>query len=133
MSTESEVKLERYRKIEREADEFGRIIGVRRLRPSEQTKLVGMTDDLPGFDVTDMVDDEGNIRKFEVPHRGPLIIAASVCEIDDAKIMFPKTRAILDSIYDRLDAEGLAAAVKALTRLNAAAGPVVDQKDVAKN
>jgi hypothetical protein len=91
-----------------------------------------MTYDLPGFDVTDIVDDEGNIRKVEVPHRGPLIIAAAVCEIDDAKIQFPKTRASLDSIYDRLDAEGLAAAVKAMTRLNADS-PAVDQKELAKN
>ena len=39
MSTESEVKLARYKTVEKEADAFGRLIGVRRLKPSEQTRL----------------------------------------------------------------------------------------------
>ncbi len=48
MQTESEIKIARYQTVEKEADGFGRLIGVRRLKPSEQTKLAGMTADLTG-------------------------------------------------------------------------------------
>ena len=129
--TESEIKIARYRQIEREADSFGRVIGVRRLKPSEQTKLVGMTDDLQGFDLTEVTDENGSIKKIEVPHRGPLMISAAVCEIDQNPIPFPRSRGELDSIFDRLDAEGLAAAVKAMVRLNT--GATSDAKEEAKN
>jgi len=132
VTTESEIKLARYSAVEREADALGRVIGVHRLKPSQQTKLVGMTQDLPGFDIADIIDEDGSIRKIKVPHRGPLLIAAAVCEINEAKIPFPANRGELDSIYDRLDIEGLQAAVKALTKLNAAS-PAVDQKELAKN
>jgi hypothetical protein len=113
MPTESEIKLSRYNKVEREADDFGRLIGVRRLRPSEQTKAAGFTADLSGSD--EILDEHGN--KILVPHRLPLMIAATVCEIDGHPVPFPKTRGELDAIYDRLDAEGIAAAGRAATRL----------------
>jgi hypothetical protein len=129
MSTESEVKLARYRQIEREADEFGRIIGVRRLKPSEQTKLQGMTSDLTGFDESEDVD--GN--KVAIPHRMPLMVAAAVCELDNHPIPFPKTRGELDAMFDRLDREGLVAAVRALGRLGETTDQVDDPLDAAKN
>ena len=47
MTTESETKLARYKTIEKEADAWGRVIGVRRLKPSEKTKLTGLIDGHP--------------------------------------------------------------------------------------
>jgi len=113
MTTQSEVIMARYKQVEREADAFGRIIGVRRLRPSEQTKVAGFCAELTGHD--EIVGPDGN--KVQIPHRMPLVVAAAVCMIDDSHIPFPRNRGELDSIYDRLDAEGLAAAGAALGRL----------------
>jgi hypothetical protein len=114
MTTESEAKLARYGTVEKEADAFGRVIGVRRLKPSEQTKVAGMTSDVSG---SDEIITPGGV-KIMVPHRMPLSIAAAVCLIDDVRIPFPKSRGELDAIYDRLDAEGLTAAGAALVRLS---------------
>jgi hypothetical protein len=50
MSTESEIILARYKAVEKEADAFGRVIGVRRLKPSEQTAVAGFCSDLSGYD-----------------------------------------------------------------------------------
>jgi len=127
MQTESEIKLARYSTVEKEADKFGRVIGVRRLRPSEQTKLSGLTADLTGYD--DMLSPSGD--KVSIPHRMPLMIAAAVCMIDDARIPFPRTRGELDAIYDRLDAEGINAASVALVRLTA--NDITDPLGEAKN
>jgi hypothetical protein len=113
MTTESEVKIARYNEISKEADKFGRIIGVRRLKPSEQTKVAGMTSELLGYD--EMTNSSGN--KVQIPHRMPLLIASAVCMIDETHIPFPRNRGELDAIYDRLDVEGLAAAGKAFIRL----------------
>lgn len=129
MSTESEVRLARYKKIERQDDELGRVIGVRRLRPSEQSKLNGMTEDLSGSDIVKAQDTGEDVS---LSHRLPLMIAASVCEIDQIVIPFPRTRAELDAIYDRLDVEGLSAAGKALTRL-VAGDQIINPVDAAKN
>jgi hypothetical protein len=122
ITSEAEAK-ERYKAIEREADSLGRIIGVRRLRPSEQAKIAGYTPDLSGSEKQKVVNDDGTTIEFDFPHRGPFQIAASVCEIrvdgELARIPFPRNRAELDSIYDRLDIQGLQAAVTAMTRLNA--------------
>jgi hypothetical protein len=41
MPTESEIKVARYQKVEKEPDGLGRVIGVRRLKPSEQTRVAG--------------------------------------------------------------------------------------------
>lgn len=128
MPTESEAKLARYSETVKEADEFGRLIGVRRLKPSEQTKIAGMTAELFGYD--EMLDSTGD--KHQVSHRMPLMLAAAVCMIDDALIPFPRNRGELDAIYDRLDEEGLKAAGKAWVRLNPTA-VLVDQKEESKN
>lgn len=127
MSTESEVILARYKAVEKEADTLGRVIGVRRLKPSEQTKVAGMCSELTGYDET-MGPDDISVR---IPHRMPLFIASSVCMIEDAHIPFPRNRAELDSIYDRLDMEGIAAAGTALARLSASepANPVDESKN----
>jgi hypothetical protein len=122
ITSEAEAKL-RYRQIEREADSYGRIIGVRRLRPSEVTRLVGYTPELGGYDTSEVFDEEtGTTRVIQVPHRGALIIAAAVCELavdgQEAKLPFPRNRKELDALYDRLDGPGLNAAVKALGRLS---------------
>jgi hypothetical protein len=99
MSTASEEILARYKKVEREADSFGRLIGVKRLNPSQQLKIMEMSNS----------DNEGV--------RTALFAAASVCEIDDLPVTFAKSRAELDSIIARLDQEGLEAVGKALNRL----------------
>lgn len=118
MSTESEKKLARYNHIEKEADDFGRVIGVRRLKPSEQTKVAGMTADLTGHE--EVLNPEGD--KIQVSHRLPLMIVAAVCYINDeqgeVRIPLARNRGELDAMYDRLDVEGLAAAGRALVRLN---------------
>jgi hypothetical protein len=128
MHTESEIKLARYNTVEKEADQFGRVIGVRRLKPSEQTKLAGMTADISGHD--EATGPEGAM--VNVSHRLPLMITASVCLIDDARIPFPRNAGELYAMYDRLDAEGLAAASKAMVRLNATL-IATDPIDEAKN
>jgi hypothetical protein len=128
MSTESEVILARYRAVEKEADALGRVIGVRRLKPSEQTKIAGFCADLTGYD--DITAPNGD--KMQIPHRMPLLIAAAVCMIDEVRIPFARSRAELDAIYDRLDAEGLAAAGAAMARLSEAES-TKDPIDEAKN
>lgn len=134
MTTESEIRLARYRKHEREADALGRVIEVRRLRPSELTKLQGMTAELTGFDEAEVADETtGQPRKVQISHRMPLMIAAAVCAIDGQLIPFPKSRGELDSIYDRLDAEGIASAGIAIARLSADDAPPADPVDEAKN
>lgn len=119
MTTESEMKIARYNEVAKEPDILGRVIGVRRLRPSEQTKLAGMTAELSGYD--QMTDRSGGIVR--IPHRMPLLISAAVCSITDDRgevqhIPFPRNRGELDAIYDRLDTEGLTAAGKAFARLS---------------
>lgn len=128
MSTESEIKLARYQTVEKEADEFGRVIGVRRLKPSEQIRVTEYTSELSGGEEVTGPDGE----KFTFTHRMPLIVAASVCMIDDAPISFPKSRGELDAIFDRLDNEGITAASTALGRLNAN-DPKKPPEEVAKN
>lgn len=113
MSTASEEILARYKKVEREADELGRVIGVKRLRPSQIAAIEGYT---PEFDGSTTSQDAAG-KDIEVSKRTPFLIAASVCEIDDTPIPFPKNRAELNGIFDNLDAEGIAAAIKAFARL----------------
>jgi hypothetical protein len=128
MSTESEIRLARYSQVEREADAFGRVIGVRRLKPSEQTKVAEFTSAITGYDEVTMP--ETGI-KMPISHRLPLMIAAAVCEIDGVKIPFAKSRSELDSIYDKLDREGLAAASKAFGKFQF--DEIEDSKEAAKN
>ncbi|WP_024517072.1 hypothetical protein [Bradyrhizobium sp. Tv2a-2] len=127
--TESEIRLQRYKQVEREADAWGRVIGVRRLKPSEQTKAASFTADVTGYD--EVTTEQG--LKLAIPHRTPLMVVASVCEIDGAQIPFPRSRAELDAMYDRLDEEGLAAASRAVAKLQADALSAGDVKEEAKN
>ena len=130
--TESAAKA-KYRLREREADEYGRIITVRLLHPSEQTRIVGFTDDLGGSQI--MTRPDGT--KLELPNRAPLLLVAAVCGINengqDKLITFPRSRSELDSIFDELDAEGLEAAGKALARLVEQTRPALPPLDEAKN
>jgi hypothetical protein len=136
MSLESERILARYKQIEREPDVLGRVIGVRRLRPSEVTRVNEMTPTLTGAEAVD----DGDGKSIEVSHRLPLLIAASVREIQDegetAHIPFPRNRGELNAIFDRLDNEGLAAASTAFARLfpqSSGDEPARDPKAEAKN
>ncbi len=113
MATESELKLARYGKVEKNADALGRVIGVRRLKPSEQARITEFTAGLSGTEEVTTPDG----TKLSAPLRLPLVLAASVCEIDGMPIPFPRNRAELDAIYDRLDAEGLAAASVGVAKL----------------
>jgi hypothetical protein len=138
MPTESEIKTARYTQTEKEADDFGRIIFVRRLKPSEQTRLAGMTGELSGSDEVMLEDPETKqLRMVSIRHRDPLILAASVCKISDEQgeypVAFPKDRAALDAILDRLDGEGLLAAGKALQRLNESELSPINTVAAAKN
>jgi len=133
MATESEIKLARYNQIEKEADGFGRVIGDRRLKPSEQTRLIGMTNDLTGHEIVPVTDEETKaVSNAEVSHRSPLMLAASVCLINEDPITFPRSRGELDAIFDRLDVEGLTAAAVAMGRLNETE-LVGSPRDAAKN
>lgn len=105
----------KYNRVEREADELGRVIGVRRLRPSEQLRIEEMSQ---GLDGTSKMTGEDGVE-MDVPRRAPLIMAAMVCEIDGNPVSFAKSRAELDAVLNRLDEEGLAAVAKALARLTA--------------
>jgi hypothetical protein len=138
MTTESEAILARYRATEKEADTLGRLIKVRRLRPSEQTKLKGMAPELGGYDEVAELDINGQPtgKVLMLPHRLELQLAASVCEIDSAMIAFPRNRGELDAIYDKLADEGLAAASAAYIRLvgrREEDGDDSDARQVAKN
>lgn len=129
MSTESEVKLARYSQKEKEVDKFDRIIVVRRLKPSERLKVSGMAaDNFSGGDKIKNAEGED----YEVPHVLGLIVAASVCQIDEMHIPFPRNIGELMAIYDRLDIEGIEAAGKAMMRLMATE-TVIDAEVESKN
>ena len=113
--TPSEEILSRYSRVEREADALGRIIGVKRLRVSQQTAVSEMTPGLEGMAEIELPD-----RTVRIARRAQMLIAACVCEIDEHKIPFPKTRQELDAIADRLDEEGIVAAMVAYSRVNGA-------------
>ncbi|WP_198030137.1 hypothetical protein [Bradyrhizobium sp. Tv2a-2] len=72
-----------------------------------------MTPELSGHD--EVMTPDGN--KVQISHRMPHVIAAAVCMINESPIPFPRNRGELDAIFDKLDAEGLAAAGAALGRL----------------
>jgi hypothetical protein len=133
--TASDEILQRYRHIEREADSRGRILGIRRLRPSEQSKITGMTPDLGGYDLVPRFgdDDAEDLKPLRLSHRMPLMMAASVCEIDGNPIPFPRNRQELDSIYDQLDAEGIQAIVAAATRLGETQIAEAARREASKN
>ena len=99
MSVTAEEIAKRYAKVEREIDKFGRVIGVRKLRPAQQMRVSEWTD----------TKNEGV--------QGAFFLAACVCEVDAAPIAFPKSREDLDMTINMLDAEGIEAASAAFVRL----------------
>jgi len=111
---ELEFRRARYSQIEREADTLGRVIGVRRLKLSEQSRLSAMTPDLGGLD--EIQNPETGITQL-VAQRSQYFIVAMVCEINQAPIPFARNRGELDAIFDRLDREGMTAAAIAASRL----------------
>jgi hypothetical protein len=116
--TPSEEFTARYSKVERQADALGRLIGVRRLRPSQQTKVSEMTPGLSGDDDTTVLDaDTGAEVVMKTPRRLQMTVAAAVCEIDNIPIPFARNRGELDAIYDRLDREGMNAAMSCFFKL----------------
>jgi hypothetical protein len=129
-SEEILARKERYSRIERASDKLGRMIGVRRLKPSQQLRVQEMA---PGLDGTIAFTEESSGKSFDIPRNSPLVIAASVCEIDSAPITFPKSRAELDAVLDRLDAEGLEAAGAALAAFASDGAADTDTKEAAKN
>jgi hypothetical protein len=112
-SEEIAARAERYNRVEREADVLNRIIGIRRLKPSEEMRITGMTADLDGFEQA--TGEDGNPVK--IAKRAPFIVAAMVCEVEGIPFTFPRTRGELDAVYDRLDREGIEAAMRAYIRL----------------
>jgi hypothetical protein len=118
-SDEIKARAERYNRIEKEADSLGRIIGIRRLKPSEEMRITGLTADLDGFNQA--LGENGDT--IQVPKRAPYFVCAMVCEVDGFPFTMPKTRGELDAVYDRLDKEGIEAAMKAYIRLEGADKP----------
>ncbi len=105
----------RYTRTERESDALGRVIVVRRLKPSQEVHLRALAG----------TDDEAIFQ--------PLFVAASVVSLDGAPMTFPKSRAELDAVLDALDKEGLNAGIVALMRLRGVASPTADVRADAKN
>lgn len=131
ISSELELRKKRYSHIEREADSWGRVIGVRRLKLSEQTRLTAMTPDLGGMDEIQNPESPGSTQLIQ--QRSQYYIVAMVCEINGAYIPFARNRGELDSILDRLDVEGMRAAGDAVMRLLTADNEDGTPLDKAKN
>ena len=133
-SDEIAARAAKYNRVERVSDSLGRVIGVRRLKPSQQLKVEELAGNLTG--TVTMTDDRTGAT-VEVPRRFPLMIAAAVCEIDETPVPFPKTRAELDAVLDVLDEEGMAAVVEAFGKINeentAQAESLKDEAELAKN
>jgi hypothetical protein len=111
----------RFKQIEREIDSLGRLIGVGRLRISQQISISEMTPALDGE--SEMTGPSGKV--FKVSRRSIPVIAASVRDIDGHPLLFPKTRRDLDGRMDLLDEAGIKAAIVAMSRLGAAAATTV--------
>lgn len=102
MATYSETQKARYDAVEREADSFGRMISVKRLRPAEiQTVRRIVSNSTEGFG----------------PVMSDSMIAASVREIDGVVYPAPKSQVDLDIAFNSLDNEGMQAAGTAWVRL----------------
>ena len=120
-----------YNKIEHVTDTYGRAIGVKRLKPSQQLLVQEMAPMLEG---TTPVQDDDSGETIQMPRISPLILAASVCEVDGSPITFARSRAELNSVLDMLDGPGLRAAAEGLAMLQAsAAGVEGTGVDAAKN
>lgn len=105
----------KYDRVEREADAYGRLFGVKRLKPSQQLRIQEMAPGLAGE--TTVAGEDG--KDVSVPKILPLLLAAAVVEIDGSPLTFPRNRAELDSVLDMLEDTGMAAVAKALSRFGA--------------
>ncbi len=117
--TPSEEIIQRYARIERAVDSFGRKIGVRKLKLSQQTRVAEWTPGLDGSqDITIPPDPVTGTpaREVSIARRAQMLVIASVCEINDVMRVFPRNRGELDSLADYLDEEGLIAAMTAYAR-----------------
>lgn len=133
MVTKSEDILARkakYDRIERVTDKTGRVIGVHRLKPSQQLRIQELA---PGLDGMTTMTDESTGKTISVPKITPLAIAASVAEIDGSPFPFPRSRGELDMMIDVLDDEGLTAAAAGLANLSSDDSDGADNKESAKN
>jgi hypothetical protein len=130
-TSELELRKARYSKVEREVDSLGRIVGVRRLKLSEQTRLTAMTPDLGGMDEVQNPAVAG--ATMLVSQRSQYYLVAMVCEISNNPIPFARNRGELDAILDRLDIEGLTAAGIAAGRLLGTETDEGDGVEKAKN
>lgn len=124
-------RKERFNRVERTTDAYGRVIGVRLLKISQRIRIEEMAPGLSGND--EVVDSEG--KSFFVPKLARLIFAASVSEIDQLPYPFPKNRAELDALIDALDEAGIAAAAEGFAKLSAGDKPegAPSVEDSAKN
>ena len=126
---------DRYNESAQATDVFRRVIVVRRLRPSQQSKIEGMMHDLAGsIEVTD----EATGKKGHIPRATRHFIAAAVREIYDVdgvhKVYpFPNSRAELDAVFDYLDNEGVDAAGEALFTLMLKNPSQAETREEAKN
>ena len=118
-SQEIEARAAKYARVEKVADALGRIIGVRRLKPSQLVRVQEFGRGPDGMT------------------SGALMVAAAVCSIDEAVILFPKSREELDGTLDSLDEEGMKAALDALGRFDVSekdeSGQVKSEAEAAKN
>ena len=122
-SAEIAAKRAEFDKVEHVVDTFGRDIGVKRLRPSQQLKIEELAGALTG---TTTIMDDNSGKTFEVPRRMPLILASSVASVDGNPVPFPKSRVEIDSVLDMLMDEGLTAVMEGLGKLNAPAAPAAN-------
>jgi hypothetical protein len=123
--TPTQEYLNRYKETAKEADSHGRIITVGRLRVSQQIKISEMTPGLDGN--TEMTGPNG--EQYSIPRRGIPLLAASVRQVDDFMVSFPRNRAELDNIMDMLDEHGISATLIATTKLNPSAQQNLEQPD----
>lgn len=114
VKTQAQEYSERYAHIEYEADTLGRVIGVGALRVSQQIRVMEMTPNLEGNTEVG-TDKDGN--PIVMARRSLPMLAAAVREIDGVKYMFPRNRADLDFMMDRLDGPGLITAAAAAAKL----------------
>lgn len=131
MSESDDIINGRRSKLERKTDALGRVIGVRPLRPSQETRVLAMTADLDG-DIS-VPDPSVPGGKVKIPIRAGYMIAAQVCEIDSVPVPFARDRSELDAVFDRLDQEGLQAAAEAMVVIREAADEAQSGLAAAKN
>lgn len=121
--TPSQEYTARYKHTVKKADARGRIIEVGRLRISQQLKVMEMYPNLEGE--TEISNPDGTKSKLD--RRFMPMLAASVRSIDGAPYPFPQSRAVMDSLLDNLDVDGMSAIVMATAELSGVV--VLEQAD----